>query len=174
MPNQNNLWFGICIKLLVTSAYLNFITSKLLADLWHWEFITGFLWSTAALSDSPIIGKAIFLLKMKPNMLLIWWTLVQRPDSKCVYSKYMLWHFAYSYGVRNLMYTCRRWLFYSYYIQIFSFWMLCLCGIPNFLRTTNPVWGDRYVHITFNYWPIVTKIPLFVAHAWKTRGMNPQ
>jgi len=71
MPNQNNLWFGICIKLLVTSAYLNFITSKLLADLWHWEFITGFLWSTAALSDSPIIGKAIFLLKMKPNMLLI-------------------------------------------------------------------------------------------------------
>jgi hypothetical protein len=110
-------------------------------------------------------------------MLLIWWTLVQKPDStcKCAYSKYMLWHFAYtrSYGVRHTMYTCRRWLFYSYYIQIFSFWLQCLCSIPIFFRTTNPVWENRYMHITFNYWPIATKILPFVAHAWK-RSMNPQ
>jgi len=59
------------VNFLVTSAYMNFIISKFLADLWHWECITGFVWSTAALSDSPIIGKAIFLLKIKPNMLLI-------------------------------------------------------------------------------------------------------
>jgi hypothetical protein len=59
------------VNLLVTSAYLNFITSEFLADLWHWEFITGFLWNTSALSDLPITGKAIFLLKIKPNMLLI-------------------------------------------------------------------------------------------------------
>jgi hypothetical protein len=67
------IFYGLVytINFLVTSAYLNIITSKLLADLWHWGFITGFLWSTAALSDSPIIGKAIFLLKTKPNMLLI-------------------------------------------------------------------------------------------------------
>jgi hypothetical protein len=48
------------VNCLVTPAYLNFITSKLLADLWYCKFITGFLWSTAALSDSPIIGKPIF------------------------------------------------------------------------------------------------------------------
>ena len=59
------------VNFLVTSAYLNIITSKLLADLWHWQCITGFLWCTATLSDLPIIGKAIFLLKIKPNMPLI-------------------------------------------------------------------------------------------------------
>jgi hypothetical protein len=85
----------------------------------------------------PITGKAIFLLKIKPNMLLIWWTLVQKPKSKCVYSKYMLWHFAYSYGVRHAVYTYRRWLFYSDYIHIFSFLTTVLLWYPNFfvLRT---------------------------------------
>jgi len=53
------------VNFLVTSAYLNFIRSKLLADLWHLGFITGFPWSSAALSDLPIIGKAIFFSKNK-------------------------------------------------------------------------------------------------------------